>query len=116
MRSQIEEAERFITEKFVSRLKGAEHKVWPSNHQVTSWLEQSLMKPRSKQQQGATVLALVTPRILPELQIEVVRFQTDAESVAEALCARAKDLNTVALVMARCPGVHPSGTLYCLLP
>jgi hypothetical protein len=34
-------------------------------------------------------------------QVEVVRFQTDAESVAEVLCARAKDLNAVALVMAR---------------
>ena len=34
-------------------------------------------------------------------QVEIVHFQTDAESVGEVLCARAKDLNAVALVMAR---------------
>lgn len=64
-RAHIEEARRFIMDKFVPRLQGAAHK------------------------------------------IEIVRFQTDAESVAEVLCARAKDLNTVALVMAS----HNKGTL-----
>lgn len=51
----------------------------------------------------ATVRPAIARRRPPCIiaQVEIVHFQTDAESVGEVLCARAKDLNAVALVMAR---------------
>jgi structural maintenance of chromosome 2 len=47
----------------------------------------------------------INEKFVPRLRgaahkVEIVHFQTDAESVGEVLCARAKDLNAVALVMA----------------
>lgn len=35
------------------------------------------------------------------LQVEVIRFDTDAGSVGKVLCTRAKTLDAVAIVMAR---------------
>ena len=50
-------------------------------------------------------LSTVWPLLLHG-QVDIVRFQTDAESVGEVLCARARDLRAVALVIARCASVY----------
>jgi hypothetical protein len=107
---QVEHAKQFINEKFVPRLRGAAHKVLlccaPHHTCLTIWLLPTCRHCRRIQagcHRRCNVQPDIAMRRQPHVhaQVEIVHFQTDAESVGEVLCARAKDLNAVALVMAR---------------